>query len=240
MRGRTLTNLIADVRRVADLDGMTARHPDANITRELNQSIQAFRRMVTGWCDYYVLNNVAALTVAAGSDRVSGADLTAMVRLYGLDIQIGNEWRELFPYSIAERNRYQADTAGTGIPTYYREYLGTTTTSFDIKVIPTADATYTMRSWHLTAGVDLSLGADVFDGISGWEDWIIYDTAIRCATRDSGVNDNYELLTQELGRIQARIEKEARTLKLPGTAKRLDTRGRRMAVEQSNRVRWLP
>ncbi len=239
MRNRTLTNLIADVRRVADIADETDRHPDANIIRELNQSIQAFRLMISQWCDYYVVSNVSLLTVAAGNSVVAGAALGSIARLYGLDVQVAGKWREMYPFSLADRNRYEI-TDATGVPTYWREAASTSaaTRSIDIIVMPTPDAAYNLRPWYLAASTDLVAGADNFDGMLGWEDWPIYDTALRCVTRDAGVNDNFEVLQAELGRIEARIRQEAKNLKVPGASYRRDTRGRRMCVEESNRFKW--
>jgi hypothetical protein len=228
-RNRSLAELIADVRHIGDTEGATQRHTDEAIVRHLNQSIQAFRLMISSVSPYYLRMDTATLTAGNGFFTIPAH----FVRVYGIDVLLGGtEPRELVPFQFSERNTYRDAWQTTGPPVYYRERDEDT-----IDVMPVADITYTLLVWHLPTGSDLADDGDQFDGIAGWEDWIVYDSALRTSTRDAGVNDNFELLTAELGRIQERILKESGKRHVPGTTRRVDTHGRRRKLEWASRWR---
>jgi hypothetical protein len=229
-RTRSLSQLIADVRYVGDIEGATQRHPDDQLTRLINQAIQAFRLMLCSSGSSYYLTRVSG-TLTDGDNTLTLPD--DFVRAYGLDIQVGGRWRELYAYQHSERNSFEDVWLTTGPPTYFRERNLDT-----LDLMPTSDGTYPYRLWYLPTGDDLSEDSDEFDGIAGWEDWVVYTAAMGTCTRDASVNDNYELLADGLTRIQARILMEAGKRKVPSATRRVDTRGRRREVGMLNR--WKP
>jgi hypothetical protein len=232
-RTRTTDDLVADVRWQADVEGALQRHTTEKIVRALNQSNQAFRLMISSVSDYYLTyydsgSAVPATTILAGESSV---DFPAdFVHLYGFDINYQGKPRELFPYQRSERNRYQDNWVTTGTPTYFREESNV------IRFMPTADGSYDYRLLYLPTGDELDADTD-FDGIAGWEDWLVFDSALRISTRDADVNDNYQYLQGELARIETRIKAEAGKRTVPKSGRRLDTRGRRQGVEWSNKWR---
>lgn len=227
-RTRTTADLVADVRWQADVEGEFARHTTQQIEIALNQSNQAFRLMISSLSDYYKKKS-ATLTIAANDSTVPIP--TDLVRLYGFDIQVSGKWRELFEFQFSERNDYEDSWSSTGPPTYFRQRDASL-----IDIMPASDGVYSYRLWYLPTGDELDADTD-FDGIAGWEDWLIFDTAIRISTRDAGINDNFELLQAELARIEARIKTEAGKRTTPKSGRRLDTRGRRLFTEDSNKFR---
>jgi hypothetical protein len=227
-RTRTLADLVADVRWQADVEGAMQRHTTEKIETALNQSNQAFRLMISAVSDYYKAKS-ATLSIAAGDSTIPiPAD---MVRLYGFDIQVQGRWRELNEFQFSDRNRYEDNWVTTGPPTYFRQRSET-----QIDIMPTADGVYSYRLWYLTTGAELDASTD-FDGIAGWEDWLVFDSALRISTRDADVNDNYQYLQGEMARIDTRIKAEAGKRTVPKSGRRLDTRGRRQGVEWSNKWR---
>jgi hypothetical protein len=244
-RTRALQDLIADVRFAADIEGATARHTDQAIVRSLNQSQQALRQLISDHgIEYYLTSGGGVMT--AGDDRVYPLP-GEIVAVYGVDVLVNEEWRELAPFQMSERNALGGAGANAvlGVPTYYR------LEGPDLmRVAPAPDSAYAFQIWFLPRPDDLeaTFNADgslatstaVFDGMHGWEDWLVYDTALRISARDAGVNDNYELLTAEHARIQARILSQAKKRVRNGPVRRVDTRGRRQLVEAVNRWRLLP
>lgn len=237
-RTRGLQDLVADVRWISDTEGATSRHTDRQIVRALNQSVQALRLMISEYSPYYLTST----TTASASATVSLASITDIVAIYGVDIAVSGETRELFPFQFSERNKYESSVVSeTGIPTSYRYSGGS------LLIRPTPDASYTFTIWYLPTGTDMTATYNAddsiattsssFDGIAGWEDWIVYDTAMRISTRDAGVNDNFEVLGAELARIQQRIVNDAKKRTRDKPVRRVDTRGRRIGLEVVNRWR---
>jgi len=227
-RTRPLSDMVADVRWQADVEGALGRHTTEKIERALNQSNQAFRLMISDVSDYYKKKS-ATLTIAANATTIPvPADF---IRLYGFDVEVQGRWREVFEFPFAERNRYQDNWVKNGPPNYYRERDASV-----IDIIPQADASYSYVLWYLPIGDELDADTD-FDGIAGWEDWLVFDAALRISTRDADVNDNYQYLQGEMARVETRIKAEAGKRSIPRAGRRLDTRGRRQGVEWANRWR---
>lgn len=221
----SLDDLIAAVQWQADVEGAVDRQTPQKIAIALNQSNQAFRLHISSLCDYYKKKS-ATLTLAAAAETIPiPADF---VRLYGFDIQIQGRWREVLPFQFSERNRYQDAWLTSGPPTYYRER-----DSALIDIMPASDGQYSYRLWYLPTGDEIDSDTD-FDGIAGWEDWLVFDTALRISTRDADVNDNYQYLQTEFARVDARIVAEAGKRSIPKAGRRLDTKGRRGLIEDRN------
>lgn len=232
-RTRQLSELRDDVRYLADIERATDRHPDADLTRLINQSVQAWRELVSDAGHTFFLT-IDSGTTSAGSSTIALA--AGYFRVYGIDVEYQSEWRELYPYEFAERNKYESAIAGTeqGVPVYYRPRYASTV----IDIMPTSDAAYNYRVHGLAVPTDLSNDADTFDGIAGWEDWVVYDVACKVATRDANVNDNYELLAAERAKIEQRIVSAAGKAQLDKPTRRIDTRGRRRGLERAGKWHW--
>ncbi len=221
----TTSDLVAAVQWQADVEGAVQRHTPQKIEIALNQSNQAFRLMISAVSDYYKTKS-ATLTIAGGDSTIPvPADF---VRLYGFDIQIQGRWRELIHFQFSERNKYEDAWLSTGPPTYFRERSASL-----VDIMPAADGAYSYRLWYLPTGDELDAATD-FDGIAGWEDWLIFDTALRISTRDADVNDNYQYLQGEMARVETRIKAEASKRTIPKAGRRLDTKGRRSLIEDRN------
>lgn len=243
-RTRTLANLRADVRWISDTEGLTLRHTDANVNRAINQAVQAFRLMLADHGSSFYLREASFATVA-GTDTVDLSLVASgnVVQVYGIDVSVDGEWRELFEFSFAERNRYQDSWSGDnrGTPTYYQILnIGTVNaptgaSAGDLRLMPTPDAVYTMRVFYLPVLADMSADGDFFNGLAGWEDWVVYEAALRLCERDAGGGDNLEGIRAGLARVETRIKRAASRLNRPHVLRRVDTLGRRRDIEAFNR-----
>ena len=215
-----------------------SRHTDKKLVRALNQSIQAFRKLISEKGNDFYETTASGVLVAGTSTITAPADL---VDVMGLDITVNGERRSVFPATRGDRNDYQILAGAlTGVPVSFRMSALAT-----IELYPTPDSAYAYRLLYLPTGTDmtatydandaLTASSSVFDGMAGWEDWIVYDTAVRIATRDAATNDNYELLVAELARIQARILTGRKRVRA-GPLRRKDTRGRRLNAEAT--AKW--
>jgi hypothetical protein len=237
-RTRSLQDLIADVRWAADAEGTTRRHTDEKITRALNQGQQAFRLMVSdAGHTFYLTQGGGVMTI--GDDRVYALP-GDFVAIYGVDLVIDDEAREMYEFQISERNKFGGAYSDImGAPVAWR------LEGADLmRVSPTPDAAYPFYVWYLPRPDDmtgtfnsagtLTASTSSFDGIAGWEDWLVYDTAMRITARDTN-SEKYQMLAAELTRITSRILVVSRKRQRAGPIRRTDTRGRRRAVEASAR-----
>lgn len=183
-RTRTLTELIADVRFQSNTQGITVRHTDADITRLLNQEIQAHREEVsqegiTNYLSSYSSTFTAGNTspnMFAVLDLASGPS-PALVRTYGIDVVLNaQEQKTLHAVSFSERSDY----GGTpGLPQAWAPYQ-----SYKVAIFPAPAYAYTYIVWYLPKLTDLSSGSDTFDGVAGWEDRVVWGAVARIIARD--------------------------------------------------------
>ena len=224
-RTRTLALLRADIRYQADVEGETPRHPNAQLNRLINQSINAFRLMIsrTGH-PYYLKESTATATTSGTADYALPSDL---IHLYGVDLTVDNRTLALQDYSLIERNDFSTlNLPNTGTPVAFRVH-----TSGNVRFIPTPDsASYTYKFIYLPTATDLSSDSDTFDGVAGWEDWIVYDVAVKLLTRD----DEDEQLAKVQGMLAKRereIISEASKRQRVNPVHRRDYRGREERVQ---------
>ena len=188
-RTRTLTELIADVRNLADIEGATLRHTDARITREINQSIQRFREWVTEegfglFLTPYTVN----LTVGATSPYVwREVDLSALnptvAHVQAVECIVNSQAYDLDKIPFESRNEYHQNNSEPAAWIQYGDSIG---------ILPPPQSDYAITVWYLPVFTDLVAGSDTFDGMVGWEEWLRWNVLIALLTRDqyAGLIDN--------------------------------------------------
>jgi hypothetical protein len=240
-RTRTLAQLRDDVRWQSDNEGNTARVSDARLTRAINQSIQEFREAVSdAGHPYYLQQSTGTLSVGVTSPYPFGA-LTisalspSLLRPYGLDIQVGEMWVTVNPGNFDERNDGQIDgwISGprTGQPSKFFLFNET-----QLAYTPAADRAYPYILYYLPVGTDLSADADTFDGMAGWEEWVIYNAAAKLAIRDNHT-EHLAQIAAERARLLEGIMKRAPHRQRAGATTKVDIRGRRNRALAA-RFRW--
>jgi hypothetical protein len=241
VRTRTLTNLLADVRWQADQLGATLRNTDPDLTRALNQSIQAFREWISdNGFQYYLRPSSGVCPIGATSPYAFGlldisAISPAVVRVYGLDLTVNNVIYSLDAVTFAERNTFQgflSDTNKSGIPIAFSMYTNT-----GVALLPPAQAAYPYTLWYLPVGTDLTAGSDTFDGIAGWEEWLYWDMLVKLVVRESDAA-KAQIASGERERVQAAILKRSRHLQRQGPSIKRDTRGEKLDKRRFLRSNW--
>lgn len=232
-RTRRFDDLRADVRRLADIKGATARHPEADLKRMVNESCQRFRELVSDNGHEYYLTDSGSNPLTPGTATVNVP--VDMIRIYGIEITVDGSVRTLHPFSMAERNDYGGLLGGgadaQGVPAYYR-VLGSL-----VYFMPTPDAAYLGRIWYLKTHTDLVNDADLFDGIAGWEEWIVWDCVCKVAVRDQD-DTLYTMASTERAKYEAEIKTNA-PKRVRAPLYRLDTKGRREGdVNRARRGWW--
>lgn len=222
-RTRSLTDLIADVRNLADIEGATLRHPDAKVTREINQSIQRFREWVTeeGFALYLTPYTVNLQTGATSPYVWREVNLSALnpivAHVKSVECYANGESYDLDKIPFENRNDYAQQNAR---PSAWFVYGDTT-----IGILPPPDSTYAITVWYLPVFTDLVAGTDTFNGFVGWEEWVRWNCLIPLLTRDQypALIDNAVARCEQL---KAEFKTSLRTDR-PSAAKRRDVRGHR-------------
>ncbi len=241
-RTRTVTEMIADVRYRANIEGETARHPDANLQRLINESWQELRELVSdAGYPFYLKAKSGTLTVGAMTpDAVSDATMKAgfgtlplpadCLRVYGVDLQIDGALVELEPLAFERRNAYQSGSTREGKPIGFYPYdMGvestTSVTAGSLAIMPAPNSAYKYTLWYLPVWTDIS-STSVFNGFSGWEQWVIWDVTVKVTARDNDRQKIFEIAQIERGREQARLLSSA-TAQKAGPRRIHDVRSRR-------------
>lgn len=232
-RTRTLVQLRDDTRWQFDLESMTARVTDAKLTRAINQSIQELRELISDAGNpYFLVHSTGTLSTGATSPYHFGAITVSalsptFLRPYGLDIKVGNLWVALQPVNFEQRNDDQGDplTGGTtGQPRSFFLFNAT-----QIAYAPAADRAYSYELYYLPTHTDLSADADTFDGIAGWEEWVIFNTGSKLLLRDNQP-EQFAAFAAERQRLLQGILSKANHRQRAGATRRVDVRGRNQAA----------
>lgn len=233
-RTRTIAQLVADVRFRSDTEGLTQRHTDAAIGRLINESWQAMREFLVDHGEpCYLKQATGNLTAGALAGTSFGALSipTDAIRVFGIDVSVGGTYLSLEPLPFAARN----DASTPGVPQSFFVYnvgteSGATVTAGKIALFPAPDTAYAYSLWYLPAWVDIdvvSFPAYVFDGMAGWEQFVVWDCVVKIAARDDDMRNTFAIATQERELAKAALKSAASSHQRVGPMRRGDTRGRR-------------
>ncbi len=222
-RARSLTELIADIRSLADIESATLRHTDVRITREINQSIQRFREWATeeGFGLYltpYTVNlGIGATSPYAWREVDLSALSPTMAHVQAVECTVRGQIYDLDKIPFESRNGYLQQKAMPAAWIQYGAKLG---------ILPPPEAAYSITVWYLPVFTDLVAGADAFDGVAGWEEWLRWNCLITLLTRDQfpQLIDNAVARTAQLaGEIKAKLRGDR-----PSVTRRRDVRNARV------------
>lgn len=180
----SIEQLRADVADQCDVAvGSTGRYSASLINRYLNKSIQRFReRLSTEGITHYLVSSSGTLSSGATSPYpfkvldMSGFS-PAVVRTFGVDITCNGVVRSLEHRPFQDRAVF-GNTNDTGAPIAWAHYQ-----TDKIAIFPAPDAGYSYTVWYLPVYDDLDNG-DSFDGVAGWEDYLVQDVVCRLISRD--------------------------------------------------------
>jgi hypothetical protein len=201
-RSVTLLVMRGEVRSRCDIEGATARFPDAQLTKWINDGIAELWELINkvqGHAAYY-RSSSPFTTVGNVPTYALPADF---YKLISVDVQTGSNNFTLTcrPYMESERNRYKNLTVGWiyGQPVYYQ--LQGQTVAFT----PAPSGGYQVTLNYVPTSPILVADGDTFDGISGWEEYPILYASKKAATKDQDW-DLKSALEGDLAAMRARIE----------------------------------
>jgi hypothetical protein len=237
------------VRKEADAgpDTTTGRHTNADINGMVNRSWQDLRAFVCANCGglaeaYLKATSPTTMTVGMLSGYSFGTiPLPAdCVEIHGIDVTVTtNDVRSLEPVSWKDRNIYRDLWGnGTGIPTGFSIYnigveSGASVTAGVIAILPAPDRAYTYSIWYVPKWTDLTNDTDVFDGVAGWENWVVWDCVVKLAAADNDMQSVAQIAMNERKAAEERIQGQAAKLQRVAPVRRID-----MATRE--RGAWRP
>ena len=165
---------------------------DAEVTSYINRSYaELYDLLIEQYGEDYSVSSSTITTTSATDYALPGT----FYKLVGVDLLVAGthgqsnaEYVTLLPYQFAERNRYSAAVVGLIQPTDSFRYkiLGG-----NIRFIR-PDANRTVVLYFHPAITFLSGDSDTLDGVNGWEEYIIVDSAIKCLKKEE--SDASELM----------------------------------------------
>lgn len=217
MHSRTLAQLRAEVRFLGDAEGLTARHPDADLTRRINAQARAYRAWATqNGLPYYVESTAAATltgTLVSGEQYSEVPFPADAEQILGVDVSSGvaiDDWYTLSPATWQARRNPR--WYGVGAPRY-----------FSIRRVPQANpadldavlagvlalfpgATHGAYKVHyLPSFVDMAADADLFVALPEACDWVVWSVVQDLAARDDDQRETYGVATQKKAEAEARL-----------------------------------
>jgi hypothetical protein len=237
-RNASLGTIRNDVRAQSDGIGNKLRHTDQALDRLINQGIQRFREKISiEGAAHYLVSTTVALAAGATSPysfaSLSLANVSpGVVRVTGVDITVNGDVFSLLHVPFNARNDYGGPQAKSQ-PQAWAQY-GTRT----LAILPAPDAAYSIVVWYLPILTDLVNDNDTFDGVAGWEDFIVWDVVRRLTVRDR-YPEAFGLATAYAAELWADIVRMAtRVNSAGGSVVGRDTFGQRM--QGHYRARMLP
>ena len=237
----TLAQLRSDIAAQADIVSGTGRYDAPTINRFINQSIQRFRERLSGeGATHYLVNSAGTLGVGSTSPFPFYAlDLSAlnpsMVRSFGIDITLpGNTIKSLPQVPFQNRTDYGGAVV-QGEPMAWAHYQ-----TRKLAIFPGPNSAYPYNVWYLPVLADLAADGDTFDGVAGWEDFIVWDVVCRLIVRDQYMTA-FQTATAYKNELWADILRNAtRVSKQGGANIARDSMGDRAASDNWRRNRLLP
>ena len=182
----TLSQLRTDVSVQCDFTiGASGRYTPTILTRYLNQSVQRFRERISNeGMTHYLVSTTGTVTSGATSPYAfKSLDISAaapnVVRVYGVDLTVNGIVKTLAHRPFQERNDYGAPSI-TGEPMAWAMYQTTS-----IALMPAPGQSYSYTVWYLPLLADMVADGDTFDGVAGWEQWIVWDVVCQLIARDT-------------------------------------------------------
>lgn len=170
---------------------------DDELTRYINEGISELHDLLIMQFgeDYYLKS--ASLTITSGDDT---SDIPSdFYKIAGIDVPYSGTSYSLKKFDFAERN---AQILSSDVRNLRYRLVGTT-----IKFSPVPSSTITATIWYHPYATVLSSNGSTFDGINGWEEYVVIDAAIKMLNKEES-NTNHLLLRKQ--EIKDRINRVAK------------------------------
>lgn len=217
-RAVTLLQLRDWVRQRANVQKALKAYPDGEINDYINRSLKAlYDLLILKYQDDYVVSLDLAITT---SGTESTADLPDdFYKLAGVDAALNGFPTALQRYSLAERNMWRGAVGvlvqGTPLMRYQLR-------ATQLHFIPSPPPASTCTLLYYPSLPDLADDGDTYDGVSGWEEFVILDAAIKVLRKEDSDATGLE---RDLARVVERIESAAANRDANEPMRAVDVRG---------------
>lgn len=180
---KTLLQLRTEARQEADQVNSTFVS-DAELTTWVNSAaFELYDILISKYGDAYYVKAPPYSFTTDGTNETFALP-TDLYKLLGVDLQTNgapNGWLTLRPFQMAERNRNWRPNAApiVGFTSLRYRLHGS-----NLWLTPLPASGQTLRVWYVPRLTPLSADGDTFDGISGWEEYIVVEAAIRCLVKE--------------------------------------------------------
>lgn len=202
----TLAQLITIVRERGDYVN-SQFVTDSEITTYINQSAaELYDILIQAYGNDYFVAPPYSFTTGGPTQQLYPLPAN-LYKLLGVDLQVSSDpasWVTLRRFQFTERNRYWLANqyAYYGITNLRYKVVGN-----NLWLTPVPSQNQTIQLWYIPRINYLVNTTDIFDGISGWEEYIIVDAVMKCRIKEE--TDIQELLVQKqalVARINAAAE----------------------------------
>lgn len=195
-----LSTLRARAQARADMDNVTGFIATATWNQWINDSCTAlYDMLVNAYEDYFTSPTPYAFSSVAGTEVY--ALPSGFYKSDGLDIQDASSglWFDCKRYKHQERNRFRNATAvgGAVYRPHYRVMAGS------LSILPVPVDVRSFRLYFTPTMTALSADTDTFDGVNGWESWVVVDVARKALQKEEADTSPLE---RELAELKARID----------------------------------
>lgn len=193
----TLASMRTQARQKSDMTGSNFV-TDSELDGYLNASAaELYDLLVDAHGEEYFLSDTPyEFSTVADTDAYDLPE--GFYKLCGVDVRINGsgDWYDIGKYNFNERNRGQSGDDRMLV----RYRLGST----KIRFTPAPKAVHSVRMWVIEAPPTLTDDADTFDGVAGWEEYIILDAAIKMLQKEES---DASALKADKMLIKARIDR---------------------------------
>lgn len=194
----TLGSIRAQVRQRADMVNSLFVAED-ELTGYINASyFELYDLLITHFGENYAV--AAPFSVVTDGTNDQYALPAAFYKLLGVDIQLDQSpqgWGTVKPFNFADRNRYTIPNTAVFYGMFVLRYR---INGNNLWLTPLPTANQSLRIWYVPRLITLVSDSDTVDGVSGWEEYIIIDAAIKCLQKEE--SDVSVLMAQKQAMLQ--------------------------------------
>ena len=193
----TFLELRTRARQLADMEN-SQFVSDTELGYHINSGAQDLYDMLISAGELYKISSTSISLVANQDTYALPSDFYKML---GVDLNSQGQPVTLKKFEFAERNKYS----------YYPFYntRGLTALKYiiqgnSLRFIPMPNGTDTITAWYAPTLALLVNDSDTFDSINGWEDYIVFDAAIKMLIKEESDPQAIMIMKKD---IEAKIQK---------------------------------
>lgn len=176
--------------------------PTATWTKYINASIQAlYDKLIEAYGEDYFLSESSDITTDGTNTQYTlSSYASTFYKLLGVDMQVNAGageagWATLQRFNMSDRNKWGEMRWGLQLPRY--RLAGS-----KIWFAPLPPANQVFRIWYAPTFTALVNDGDTFDGINGWEEWVVNDVAMKALAKEESDLSGVMALQQQ---VEARL-----------------------------------